>query len=109
MGEGYVQIRIGRGRNAKRVLEHRLVMERKLGRKLRPGETVHHINHDRSDNREENLRLYDNPGIHVIAEGHVSRRRDGTFGPPRNFSRKTTGEVYERKEHLPEPQKKGAA
>lgn len=79
---GYVVVIVGHGRDAKKKLEHRLVMERKLGRKLRAGEVVHHINHNRADNREENLRLYDNPGIHVIAEGHISRRPDGTFGRP---------------------------
>jgi hypothetical protein len=39
------------------VLEHRLVMERRLGRLLRKDETVHHINGDRSDNLDENLQL----------------------------------------------------
>lgn len=40
------------------VLEHRVVMERKLGRYLVAGENVHHINGVRHDNRPENLELW---------------------------------------------------
>lgn len=35
--------------------EHRLVIERKLGRLLEDWETVHHINENKIDNSENNL------------------------------------------------------
>ena len=47
------------------VMQHRLVMESKLGRFLDREEIVHHINAILSDNRIENLMLFKNHSEHA--------------------------------------------
>lgn len=49
-------------------LHHRKVMEEFLGRKLRKDEIVHHINHDRKDNRIQNLKI-------MTREEHINEHR----------------------------------
>lgn len=49
---GYVMIRVG---PRKYRLEHRMIVERVIGRPLKRTEYVHHINCNRGDNRNENL------------------------------------------------------
>lgn len=70
MMKGYVEIRMPDHPNARGgyMLEHRVVMERMIGRLLRPEEVVHHKNAIRSDNRPENLQLYSSNGEHLADE-----------------------------------------
>ena len=55
------------------VLEHRLIMEKVIKRFLSPNEVVHHINHDVSDNRLENLALLDK--IEHNRLHHIGKRK----------------------------------
>lgn len=59
--EGYVRVKVpGHPRGGRHgwVLEHVVVMERVLHRRLLPGEQVHHRNGVRDDNQPDNLELW---------------------------------------------------
>ena len=48
-----------------RILEHRLVMEQKIGRYLLPKEVVDHIDGNKLNNHPDNLRLFESNGAHL--------------------------------------------
>jgi len=55
------------------VLQHILVMERKIGRLLWPWETVHHKNGVKDQNDEDNLELFWTTGEHSKHEAELRR------------------------------------
>tara|TARA_Y100000310_G_scaffold325198_2_gene388329 strand:- start:8705 stop:9163 length:459 start_codon:yes stop_codon:yes gene_type:complete len=46
------------------IAEHRLVMEKKLGRRLLPTEDVHHLDFSKTNNEPDNLHLFNNRAEH---------------------------------------------
>lgn len=53
----YKTVAIKRGGKIQFAKEHRVIMENKLGRRLKPDETVHHKDHNRYNNDPSNLAI----------------------------------------------------
>jgi len=67
--EGYIKVLVKNHPRADKggyVLEHVLVMENKLKRHIERSERVHHRNGTKNDNREENLKLFNNEKSHQL-------------------------------------------
>ena len=84
--------------NSRLIDEHRLIMEKHLGRRLSPNETVHHIDGNVDNNDISNLRLMDkkthaklhyNLGdLHVLTKDERSEFNNGHIPYNRSISEK---------------------
>lgn len=75
--DGYIYILKRNHPNADRwgrIFEHRLIMEKHLGRFLKKEEIVHHVNNIRNDNRIENLMLFSGHSKH--GSWHQGKKRE---------------------------------
>ena len=69
--DGYILIKQRKHPHCNRhgyVREHRLVVEKVLGRYLTPREVVHHIDGNKQNNRPDNLQVYGSNGKHLAEE-----------------------------------------
>ena len=80
---GYVGVKTAKGWR----LEHRVVMERVLGRKLRAGEIVHHKDLDTANNDPSNLVLCKNLREHM----DIHHAEDLKNPPTHHFGRRKWG------------------
>ena len=69
------------------VYEHILVAEKILGRELKDGECVHHIDKSRTNNDESNLMVFKTNEDHICchAGGEIIQNSDGTYSANRKY------------------------
>jgi len=67
----------------KSIKEHIDIMQKHIGRELKPGEVVHHINFIRDDNRLKNLRLMTKGEHSTLHRNHEKQQGKRFFGQKR--------------------------
>jgi len=82
---GYILIRVGVGHPSADcrgyAYEHRLVAEKKIGRKLKPGEKVHHVDGDKQNNLPENITVVVGNGEHFFEHRPTDSNRQKPHEP----------------------------
>lgn len=73
MKSGYIRVRT---EDKKYKLEHRIVMEEKIGRLLLGNEVVHHIDEDKKNNHPDNLMVFDNNSAHIKYHQQLTHQHD---------------------------------
>lgn len=63
--------------NVGKVFVHRLVAERKLGRRLKLGEVVHHIDEDKLNNSIDNIMVFSSNSEHIKFHKPIVRKLKG--------------------------------
>lgn len=97
--DGYVLLWMPEHPEANRhgqVREHRIVMERMIGRPLRQGEVVDHRNDIRDDNRPSNLRLFATNGEHLSTTLTGRKSRESRGLPPSTRKKSGAGDRQSR-------------
>lgn len=104
--DGYVEVtapdgyqggrsRAGKHQHTRIIFEHRLVVERKLGRLLLPGEVVDHIDGLTLHNSPENLRVFDNNAEHLSTTRAGRAPRQSEKGKVNTGTRADLGKDYQ--------------
>lgn len=77
--DGYVKIKVGPAHHLADpngyALEHRIIAEQKLGRRLQPGEIVHHLDENKQNNHPDNLEVLPSAAHHAHEHGARTDRR----------------------------------